>query len=60
MEEINLSLTSFLNELELIWFHATISIVSTQWNGFKNCNLTFMILFNFDYLFTEAVSSIAF
>ena len=52
---------SFLNELELIYLHASIAIVSTQVNSFNYCYLTLIILFNINHLFAdiEVVTSIA-
>ena len=37
MSDINLSVISILNELELICLHTSIAIVSTPLNGFNNC-----------------------
>ena len=54
MQEISLSLISFLNELELICLHASITIVSTQLNGFNYCSLTLIILFNFKHLLAHS------
>ena len=47
--EISLSVISFLNELELICLHTTISLVSTLLDGFNY--LTLIILFNINHLF---------
>ena len=47
----------FSNELELIYLHASIAIVSTQVNGFKDYNLILINLFNINHLFS--LSSIA-
>ena len=50
----------FLNELELIYLHSSIAIVSIQLNGFKYSNRTLIILFNINNLFAdiEVVTSI--
>ena len=49
-----------LNELELIYLHPTIAIVSTQLNCFNYCNLTLKILFDINHLLAhrEEVTSI--
>ena len=49
-----------LNELELIYLHARIVIVSTQLNGFNYCYLALIIVFNINHLFvdSEVVTSI--
>ena len=53
---------SFLNELELIYLHTSIAIISTQVNGFNYCYLTLLILFNINHLFadSEEVTSMQF
>ena len=58
MEEISLSVISFLNELQLIFLHTSIVIISTWLNGFNYC---YLILFNINHLFahSEVVTSIA-
>ena len=59
---ISLLVISFLNELELIYLLTSIVIVSTQFNGFSNCWLTLIILFNINHLFahSEMVTTTAF
>ena len=58
---LDLSVISFLNELELICLHTSSAIVSTQSNGLNHCYQTLIILFNINHLFTdsEVVTSIA-
>ena len=46
MSEILLSVISFLNKLELICVHTSITIVSTKLNGFNYLYQTLIILFN--------------
>ena len=52
---------SFLNEIEQIYLHTSIAVVSPQSNGFFNGYLTLIILFNINYLFAhdEVVTRIA-
>ena len=56
-----LSIILFLNELELICLHISFSVVCRQLNGFSNCYLTLITLFNINLLFAdrEVVTSIA-
>ena len=51
----------FLNELQLICLHISIAVVSTLINAFKYRFLTFMVLFNINYLFaySKVVTNIA-
>ena len=42
----NLSVNSFLNELETICLHTSIAIVSTRLDSFNYCSQTLLILFN--------------
>ena len=51
----------FLNELELIYLHASVAIVSTQLNGFNYCYLRLIILFDINHSFadSEAIESVA-
>ena len=58
---MSLSVISFLNELELIYLHTSVAIVSTQLNGFNYCYLSLTIIFNINHLFAynEVVTSIA-
>ena len=51
---------SFLNELELICFNTIIAIVSTQLNCFNYCNLTPIILFNCNHLFSRQWNGLQF
>ena len=57
----SLLVISFLDELELICLHTSITIISTQLNGFNYCNLTLIILFNINHLFehNEVITNIA-
>ena len=57
----NLSVISFLNELDPICLHTSIAVVFTQLNGFNYCNLTLIIQFKINNLFiqSEVVTSIA-
>ena len=45
--------THTFKELEVICGHISISIVSTQLNGFNNCYLTLISLFDINYLFAH-------
>ena len=58
---ISLSVISFSNELEIICFHTSTTIVSTQFNGFNYYYLTLIILFTINHLFAhiEVVTTIA-
>ena len=61
MLEISLSIISFLNELEVIYFHTNVASVSILSNDFDCCNLTLIILFNTNNLFAHrnVIKSIA-
>ncbi len=52
--QTNLEVISFLNELELIYLHSGIAIVSTQLNDFNYCYLILVILFNINRLFADS------
>ena len=54
MEEISLSVISFLHKLQLICLHAIITNVSTHLNGFNYYYLTLIIPYNFNHcIFTQ-------
>ena len=61
MQEISLSVISFLNDLELICLYTGIAIVSTQLNGFTYCYLTLIIILNINNFFahSEMITCIA-
>ena len=60
MQEISLSVISFLRELELICLHTAIAIIFTQLDGFNYCYRTLIILYNINHLFahSEVITSI--
>ena len=49
-----LLIISFINELELIWLHCSIAIVSTLLNGFNYYYLTVIIQFNIIHLLADS------
>ena len=53
-KEISLSAICFLNEFELICLHISITIISTQLNGFKYCYVSLTIPLNISHLFTHS------
>ena len=56
-----LLIISFLKELQLIYLHTSMAIVSTQLNGFNYSYLTLIILVHINHLSadSEMVTSIA-
>ena len=58
----NLSVISFLNDLELICLHVNFAVVSTLLYSFNYCYLALIILFNVYHFFadSEVVTSIGF
>ena len=54
MSKFGLSVISFLNALELISWHISIAIVSTQLNGFNYCYIILIIPFNINHLFEHS------